>query len=100
MRTAGIRLKGWGGGGGGITNQRPETSSEVLEHQTGRQLTYWGSCVVRRLAKRSVLQFVRKGQITVGSSCQSVESRKVRDSKSAIVFSFPGTCCAEIKTFL
>ena len=26
---------------------------------------------------RSVLQFVRKGEITVGSSCQSVESRKV-----------------------
>ena len=47
-----------------------------------------------------MLQFVRKAEITVGSSCQSVESRKVRDSKSAIVFSFPGTCCAEIKTFL
>ena len=38
--------------------------------------------------------------ITVGSSCQSVESRKVRDSESATVFSFPGTCCAEIKMFL
>ena len=49
---------------------------------------------------RSVLQFVRKGEITVGSSCQSVESRKVRDPESAIVFSFPGKCCAEITMFL
>ena len=50
--------------------------------------------------KRSMLQFVRKGVTALGSSCQSVESRKVRDSELAEVFSFTGTCYAEIKMFL
>ena len=70
------------------------------DHADSQAFKYWRSCAVKRLAKRSVFQFVRKGVITVGSSCQSVESRKVRDSESATVFSFPGTCCAEIKMFL
>ena len=51
--------------------------------------------------KRSMLQFVRKGVTALGSSCQSVESRKVRDSAElAKVFSFTGTGYAEIKMFL